>query len=277
MSTSGYTIQFSEDEVEEVARALKEEISGQLQGDHADELVIGTTELVSRKTRDEDLSEPLVEDVGGVINHRIRESGVAPQLVEEGTVDIQEHVLKDEYGEDIMWDVGDEIVRLLQGPESDEIVLEVADIVLDHLPGVRRMGLVRRIVKKVANKLLGRRADLVVEDVGDVIISTLIEKGHSDELVEETLNIASRKIVEEDESTSLATSLVDTAVEEMIEEGESDALVDDTLDVTGDRLVDADLSEDVVDDTLELALRRLVMQQLVEDIVREMQEQYPAD
>lgn len=276
MASANYEIGFTQAEVDEVARTLKAEIAQQLQDDHADQLVVGTADLVSRKSRDSGLSDDLVADVGGVINHRIAESGAGDDLVEKGVVDIQDHVLKDEYAEDIMWDVGDEIIRLLQGPKADELVLAVADIVLDHLPGVRRMGVVRRIVKKVANKLLGRRADMVVEDVGDVIIEKIIEGGHSEELVEETLNIAAYKMIEEDESESLATSLVDTAVEEMIQQGEADALVDDTLDATGDRLVEREVSEDLVDETLELALRRMITEQLVEEVVEQMQAEYPA-
>jgi hypothetical protein len=131
---------------------------------------------------------------------------------------IGEYVEAEDDAEQLVAAVGDEIVGKLDGEAADDLVEAVADIVMDNLPGLRHSVVIRQSVRRIVRRLTSGRSEAIVQQVGDEIVTTLIENGHAEALVDASLEIAIETAIEGGYAEELIREIFDDGVTQIIEE-----------------------------------------------------------
>ncbi|MFB6282972.1 MAG: hypothetical protein ABEK59_03435 [Halobacteria archaeon] len=224
----GIIIDLGEDRSDQVAEETEEFLCTELSGERADFIVRRIGNVIVVNIREAEMTEEVVENIGELIGMKLEGRGA------DAVID----------------DVGDIVKERLKGRNSDELVNDVAKQVLEQMPVTGRFGTVRKALERITNKLLGERADRVVDDVGDVVVDKIVERGYADQLVSES---------------------VDIAIEEVNESGSPDVLFDDTLDTLTNSMVDEGYSEDfvadVVNSSIKLSKKDGAVQEVSESLV----------
>jgi len=128
-SDNEITVRFEVENAEEVSEAVREGKGSPkpLSESDSDALTGDVSESVSETARDAELSDEIAVDVAEAINERIEGGGFAPELVRNGADAISDEMEEKGDSDEAIDRVGDEIIRLLQGPKADELVEQNAE------------------------------------------------------------------------------------------------------------------------------------------------------